>query len=214
MEEWGISCENVDSGYLVRAGFGCWEIDAPLNSSELLSLAGIKQPGNWKHSFVTCRWAALRMSPEVFQNLWRCDTEGRGQWAWWGGLGLGLVVFSSLNDSILWPVVDATHKYCHKMSNSLGGTSWSHLVKPPSQVSCGIMWRAGWLSNSDSWILWVGRAWFGIVGCSGWDAQADSKSTARWAGVPQCPPAWHRRVWARGLKVCCAALTDAIHNVK
>jgi len=46
MEEWGISCENVDSGYLVRAGFGCWEIDAPLNSSELLSLAGIKQPGN------------------------------------------------------------------------------------------------------------------------------------------------------------------------
>jgi len=30
-----------------------------------------------------------------------------------------LVVFSSLNDSILWPVVDATHKYCHRMSSSV-----------------------------------------------------------------------------------------------
>ena len=38
--------------------------------------------------------------------LWGCGTEGRGQWAWWDGLGLGFViteVFSNLNDSpILW----------------------------------------------------------------------------------------------------------------
>ena len=34
---------------------------------------------------------------------WRCGTERCGQWAWWGGLGLGLgllEVFSNLNDSL------------------------------------------------------------------------------------------------------------------
>jgi len=31
--------------------------------------------------------------------MWRCGTEGCGQWAQWGGLGLGILeVFSSLND--------------------------------------------------------------------------------------------------------------------
>ena len=35
---------------------------------------------------------------------WGCGTEGRGQWAWWGGLGLGLgilEVFSYLSDSMV-----------------------------------------------------------------------------------------------------------------
>jgi len=34
---------------------------------------------------------------------WGCGTEGRGQWGWWGGLGLDLViseVFSNLTDSM------------------------------------------------------------------------------------------------------------------
>ena len=34
---------------------------------------------------------------------WGCGTEGRGQWAWWGGLGLDVVIseiFSNLNDSM------------------------------------------------------------------------------------------------------------------
>ena len=36
--------------------------------------------------------------------MWRRGTEGRGQWAWWGGLGLdwvSLEVFSNLNDSMI-----------------------------------------------------------------------------------------------------------------
>ena len=36
--------------------------------------------------------------------MWRRGTEGRGQWAWWGGLGLDLVileVFSNPNDSMI-----------------------------------------------------------------------------------------------------------------
>ena len=40
--------------------------------------------------------------PGGVQELQRCDTEGRGQCAWWDGLGLGLgalEVFSSLNDA-------------------------------------------------------------------------------------------------------------------
>ena len=38
--------------------------------------------------------------PGGVQKPWRCGTEGRGQWARWGGVGLDwviLVVFSSLN---------------------------------------------------------------------------------------------------------------------
>ena len=31
--------------------------------------------------------------------MWGCGTEGCGQWAWWGGLGV-LDAFSSLNDSM------------------------------------------------------------------------------------------------------------------
>ena len=36
--------------------------------------------------------------------MWRCGTEGHGQWACWGWVGLDLgtlVVFSNLNDSII-----------------------------------------------------------------------------------------------------------------
>ena len=44
--------------------------------------------------------------PGGVQELWRCGTWGRGQWARWGGLGLGLGILevsSSLNGSvILW----------------------------------------------------------------------------------------------------------------
>ena len=33
---------------------------------------------------------------------WRCGTEGRGQRAWWDGLGLGtLELFSNLKDSMI-----------------------------------------------------------------------------------------------------------------
>ena len=39
--------------------------------------------------------------PRGVPEPWRCGTEGRGQWAWWDGLGLGLGIlelFSNLND--------------------------------------------------------------------------------------------------------------------
>ena len=35
---------------------------------------------------------------------WRCGSGGRGQWAWWGVLGLGwaiLEIFSNLNDPMI-----------------------------------------------------------------------------------------------------------------
>ena len=33
---------------------------------------------------------------------WRCGTEGRGHWAWWDGLGLGILeVFPNLIDSMI-----------------------------------------------------------------------------------------------------------------
>ena len=41
--------------------------------------------------------------PGGVPDQWRCGTEGRGQWAWWDGLGLDLrilEVFFNLNDSV------------------------------------------------------------------------------------------------------------------
>ena len=41
--------------------------------------------------------------PGGVQELWRCGTEERGQWAWWNGLELDfgiLEVFSNLYDSL------------------------------------------------------------------------------------------------------------------
>ena len=38
------------------------------------------------------------------QEPWRYGTEGRGQWAWWGGLGLDLLIlmlFCNLYDSVI-----------------------------------------------------------------------------------------------------------------
>jgi len=46
---------------------------------------------------------------------WRCGTEGRGQWAWWDGLGLDLgilAVFSNCSDSVtlqLYPYLVHVH---------------------------------------------------------------------------------------------------------
>jgi len=43
--------------------------------------------------------------PRGVPEVWRCGTEGGGQWVWWDGLGLNLVVisvvFSSGNDSMV-----------------------------------------------------------------------------------------------------------------
>ena len=38
--------------------------------------------------------------PRGVQELWRCGTEGCGQWAWWDGLGLGLglVILEAFSD--------------------------------------------------------------------------------------------------------------------
>ena len=41
--------------------------------------------------------------PGGVPDLWRCGTEGHGQWAWWSGLELDLVIleaFSNLSDSV------------------------------------------------------------------------------------------------------------------
>jgi len=38
--------------------------------------------------------------------LWRCGTEGHGQWVWWGGLGLELEIleqFFNLSDAVIPP---------------------------------------------------------------------------------------------------------------
>ena len=43
-------------------------------------------------------------SPSLEVSEGRCGTEGCGQWAWWGVLGLGLEIweiFSNLNDSMI-----------------------------------------------------------------------------------------------------------------
>ena len=33
---------------------------------------------------------------------WSCGTEGCGRWAWWGGLGLGILQgFSNLSESVI-----------------------------------------------------------------------------------------------------------------
>ena len=34
--------------------------------------------------------------PGGVQELWRCGTEGCGQWAWWGWVGIGLDDLSGL----------------------------------------------------------------------------------------------------------------------
>ena len=58
-------------------------------------------------------WALLKQTapggsgvtvPGGVQEQWRCDAEGREQWAWWDGLGLDLgilEVFSNFNDSVI-----------------------------------------------------------------------------------------------------------------
>ena len=43
--------------------------------------------------------------PGGVQEPWRCGTWGHGQWAWWDGLGLDLMIlefFSNFNSPVTW----------------------------------------------------------------------------------------------------------------
>jgi len=62
---------------------------------------------------------------------WGCGTEGRGQWAWGGGLGLDLVIleaFSSLNDSMI-------HKKKRTRNSTPGAQAPSWLVKAGNETT-------------------------------------------------------------------------------
>jgi len=76
----------------------------------------LNNPENFTVSFVSFLCTSHRLActcaqgggaltvPGGAQELWRCGTEGRGQWAWWDGLGLDpmiLEVFSNLKDSMI-----------------------------------------------------------------------------------------------------------------
>jgi len=60
-------------------------------------------PKEWWCIGTDCPWKWWSHRVQGVQEPWRCGTEGHGQWAWWDGFGLGLVileVFSNLNDSM------------------------------------------------------------------------------------------------------------------
>ena len=57
-----------------------------------------------KLSCLCCKKWVLTGTRKATQELGGCGTDGRGQWAQGGGLGLDLVVlevFSNLNDSVI-----------------------------------------------------------------------------------------------------------------
>ena len=60
--------------------------------------------------------------------LWGCGSEGRGQWALWGGLGLGLgilEVFSNLKDSVILPdFTPSLAVYRRMQKEALPNLSW------------------------------------------------------------------------------------------
>jgi len=67
-------------------------------------LGKISSPQEWSSIGTGCPGSGGVTIPGVVQEWWRCGTEGCGQWAWWDGLGLDLVileVFSSFNDSVI-----------------------------------------------------------------------------------------------------------------
>ena len=55
------------------------------------------------------------------QEAWGCDTEGRGQWAWWGWVGVFesfiiIELFVSLGNAVLWVLC---FNSIHKLRTSL-----------------------------------------------------------------------------------------------
>ena len=70
--------------------------------------------------------------------LWGCGTEGRGQWARWGGLGLDLgisEVFSNLTDSMI------LRRQHHTVVNCL--CHFSHVRSRLQSQLCTKIWVPG-----------------------------------------------------------------------
>ena len=67
-------------------------------------LGQIYSQKEWSCTGIGCQRGGAVTVPGGVQEPWRCGTEGRGVWAWGGGLGLDpviLVVFSNHNDSVV-----------------------------------------------------------------------------------------------------------------
>ena len=59
-------------------------------------------PGRVVLQWQSCLGSGGVTVPGGVLESWRCGTEGCGQWGWWDGLGLGIVVVSSiLTDSVI-----------------------------------------------------------------------------------------------------------------
>jgi len=66
-------------------------------------LGNISSQKEWSGRGMGCPGSGGVTIPGGVPDLWRCGMEEHGQWAWWGGLGLDMVileVFSYLYDSI------------------------------------------------------------------------------------------------------------------
>ena len=86
---------------------------------------------------------------------WRCGTEGCGQWARWGGVGLGLgvlEVFFNLSDSVILFYDSAflfIYMYTHTYINICVHTppyigTHSYLNPHTSWWGCGLWWVCRW----------------------------------------------------------------------
>ena len=63
----------------------------------------ISSPKEWSGTGTAAQGSSGVIIPGGVPEPWRCGTEGRGQWAWWGALGLDLGIsehFSNRNHRI------------------------------------------------------------------------------------------------------------------
>ena len=76
----------------------------------------------------SCLWSGVVTIPGGVPEPWRCGTEGRGQWAWWGGLGLGMGISEAFSHR------DGSMQQMHVAGRQL---TWAHdiqLEMPPAKL--------------------------------------------------------------------------------
>jgi len=87
--------------WLFRFAALCKRIKSDVNSGWILGKNSSQK--EWGDSGRGCPGGSGVTVPGGTQKTWRCGTEGHGQWAWWSGLELDLVIleaFSNLSDSV------------------------------------------------------------------------------------------------------------------
>ena len=93
-------------------------------------LGKISLPKEWWCSGTAAQGGGGVTVPGGVQEPCWCGTEGRGQWAWWGGLVLDCMIFFNLNDSMMLWKLWSFFSFWFQISGGRGktaGGSWESL---------------------------------------------------------------------------------------